>query len=95
MLDNNVIFYFLQTCFLVVGELPLAMALKGRYIVKRKCFFYATIDKDGKYRFIICPIAKNYLHCYITTWASLTDMVLLHFQWVFIGGVKSSTYPIT
>ena len=42
----------------IVGGLPLAMALKRRNISNGTCFFCTVVEEDARHRFITCPIAK-------------------------------------
>ena len=54
---------------MIVGGLPLAMALKRRYISNGKCFFFTVVEEDAKHRFITCPVAKTILVVISQIWA--------------------------
>ena len=44
----------------IVGDLPLLMALKHRYIFYGACVLHIMIKEDARHRFLACPISKHF-----------------------------------
>ena len=77
----------------IVGGLPLAMALKRRNISNGTCFFCTVVDEDARHRFITCPVAKAIWVVISQIWASITGNILSPFNWVFIDDDKGMPAP--
>ena len=81
----------------IVGGLPLAMALKRRNISNGTCFFCTVVEEDARHRFITCPVAKAIWVVISQIWASITGNILSPFNWVFIDddkGMPALSYKV-
>ena len=76
----------------IVGGLPLAMALKRRHISNGTCFFCAVVEEDARHKFITCPVAKAIWIVISQIWVSITSNILSPFNWMVFMMIKACSH---
>ena len=81
----------------IVGGLPLAIALKRRHTSNGTCFFCTVVEEDAKHTFITCPVSKAIWVVISYIWVSIIGNIFSPSNWVFINddkGVPAPSYEV-